>query len=70
MVFDDYRATVRAAEEGIRRLEKDLQRCAEGSRQISLISALQALRGIGPLSAVTIVAETGDLKRFPNAPRS
>ncbi len=68
VVFDDYRATVRAAEERIRRLEKDLQRCAEGSRQISLISALQALRGIGPLSAVTIVAETGDLKRFPNAP--
>jgi len=68
VVFEDYRATVRAAEERIRRLEKDLQRCAEDSRQIGLISALQALRGIGPLSAVTIVAETGDLRRFHNAP--
>lgn len=68
VVFEDYRATVRAAEERIRRLEKDLQRCAEQSRQIGIISALQALRGIGPLSAVTIVAETGDLRRFHNAP--
>ena len=29
--------------------------------------ALQALRGIGFLSAVTIVAEAGDLRRFPTA---
>jgi len=68
VVFDDYRATVRAADERIRRLESDLHRCAAHSTQIGVITALQALRGIGPLSAVTIVAEVGDLRRFPNAP--
>jgi transposase len=32
--------------------------------QAALIAALQTLRGIGFLSAVTIAAETGDLRRF------
>ncbi len=68
VVFEDYRATLRAAIERIQRLEKELHRCAEASPQIGAIAALQVLRGIGPLSAVTIVAEVGDLRRFPNAP--
>ncbi|TMD08212.1 MAG: IS110 family transposase [Chloroflexi bacterium] len=67
VVFDDYRATIRAAEDRIRRLEADLRRCATDSRQVALIAALQALRGIGFLSAVTIVAETFDLRRFARA---
>jgi transposase len=67
VVFDDYRATVRAAEDRLRRLETDLRRCATTSRQVALIAALQALRGIGFLSAVTIAAETFDLRRFARA---
>lgn len=67
VVFDDYRATVRAAEDRIRRLEVELRACAQDSRQAALIAALQALRGIGFLSAVTIAAETGDLRRFVRA---
>jgi transposase len=64
VVFEDYLATMRAAEDRVRRLEASLQRCAQGTAQLALIAALQALRGIGFLSAVTIVAEIGDLKRF------
>lgn len=67
VVFDDYRATVRIAEDRIQRLEAELGRCATESRQVALIAALQALRGIGFLSAVTIVAETFDLRRFARA---
>lgn len=67
VVFDDYRTTMRAAEDRIRRLEADLQRCATESRQVALIAALQALHGIGFLTAVTIVAETFDLRRFARA---
>jgi transposase len=66
VVFEDYLATMRAAEDRVRRLEASLQRCAQDSSQLALIAALQALRGIGFLSAVTIVAEVGDLRRFPN----
>ncbi len=69
VVFDDYRATVRATEDRIRRLETELRSCAQDSRQAALIAALQTLRGIGFLSAVTIAAESGDIRRFANAPR-
>lgn len=34
-----------------------------------MIRALQAFRGIGFLSAITIVAEIGDLRRFRTAPQ-
>lgn len=65
VVFEDYRAMVRAAGERVRRLEDALRECALDSAQVRVIAALQAFRGIGFLSAVTIVAESGDLRRFP-----
>ena len=58
-----------AARERVRRLEADLERCAEQSPRLGTILALQVLRGVAFLSAVTIVAEVGDFRRFPNAPR-
>jgi transposase len=69
LVLEDYRATERAARDRIRRLEADLKRCAEQSPRLDLILALQVLRGIAFLSAVTIVAEVGDFRRFADAPR-
>lgn len=68
VVFDDYRAVVAAAEERGRRLEVQLRKCGQESRQAVLIAALQTLRGVGFISAVTIAAEAGDLSRFRNAP--
>jgi transposase len=69
IVFDDYRAEVTAAGERIKRLETALHQCAQSSSQVALIRALQAFRGIGFLTAVTIVAEAGDLRRFRTAPQ-
>ena len=69
VVFADYVAEVRAAGERVKRLEAALRQCAASSRQTALIAALQAFRGIGFLSAVTIVAEAGDLRRFATAPQ-
>ena len=69
LVFEDYRVAVHAARERVRRLEADLERCAEQSPRLGTILALQVLRGVAFLSAVTIVAEVGDFRRFPNAPR-
>ncbi|MGH8997320.1 MAG: IS110 family transposase, partial [Acidimicrobiales bacterium] len=68
IVFDDYRATVGNAEERLRRLESDLWQCAQQGTQAALVGALQSLRGIGLLSAVTIAAEVGDMRRFARAP--
>jgi transposase len=67
VVFDDYCAVVRAATERVRRLEAALLQQATTSPHVRTIAALQALHGIGFLSAVTIVAEVGDLRRFGGA---
>jgi len=69
VVFADYLAEVTAAGERIKRLEAALRECAASSEQVALIHALQAFRGIGFLSAVSIVAEAGDLHRFRTAPQ-
>ena len=69
VVFADYLAEVTAAGERIKRLETALHQCAANSSQVALIRALQGFRGIGFLSAVTIVAEAGDLRRFRTAPQ-
>jgi transposase len=67
IVLADYRAVVRAADERVRRLDVALMQCADTSAHVHLIAALQALRGIGFLTAVSIVAEAGDLRRFASA---
>ena len=67
VVFEDYWSVVRDARERVRRLEAALVACAAEGPHAEVLAALQALRGIGFLSAVTIVAEAGDLRRFPTA---
>jgi transposase len=69
VVFADYLAEVTAGADRIKRLEAALQQCAQNSSQVAVICALQAFRGIGFLSAVTLVAEAGDLRRFRTAPQ-
>jgi transposase len=69
VVFGDYLAEVTAAGERVKRLEAALHECAQSSSQVALIRGLQAFRGIGFLSAVTLVAEAGDLRRFRTAPQ-
>ncbi len=69
VVFADYLAEVTAAGDRIKRLEAALPQCAQSSSQVAVIGALQAFRGIGFLSAVTLVAEAGDLRRFRTAPQ-
>ena len=69
VVFAEYVAEVTAAGERIKRLEAALHQCAQSSSQVTLIRALQAFRGIGFITAVTLVAEAGDLRRFRTAPQ-
>ncbi|GBD30717.1 hypothetical protein HRbin32_01826 [bacterium HR32] len=54
----------RQAQERLRRLEAELAEAARTSRHAGVIAALQALRGVGLVTAVTLVAELGDLQRF------
>lgn len=70
IVFEDYLAVTRSAAERVKRLDGAILRVAGEGPQAELIAALQAIRGIGFLSAVTIAAEAGDLRRFPTARQS
>jgi transposase len=67
ITFDDYLACVRAAIERVRRLDAALLDCSAATPHVEVLRALQAVRGIGFLTAVTIVAEAGDLRRFRSA---
>jgi transposase len=67
VVFRDYCQQVEAAGERVKRLEAELRHCAESSPHLPLIAALQSMRGIAFLTAVTIVTEAGDLRRFKAA---
>ena len=67
VVLEHYRAVASEAAQRVKRLETALAQCAAASPHAELLAALQALRGIGFLTAVTIVAEAGDLRRFRSA---
>jgi len=67
ITFEDYLAEVDHVAIRIARLEQAIERSSETMRPEMrvVVGALQALRGIAPLTAVTIVAEAGPLSRFP-----
>jgi transposase len=65
-VFNDYRHELQHATERIKRLENAIvQALAQASEQIqTLTAALQALRGVSTITAVTIATEVGQMSRF------
>jgi transposase len=67
--LEDYLAEVDHVGQRIARLEKRIDEAVEEAPATmkALVSALQALRGIAKMSAVTIVAEVGRLSRFAKA---
>ena len=63
----DYISEVEHATERIRRLELGIDEAVQTAPEHmrAVIVALQALRGVAKITAVTIVTEVGDLARFP-----
>jgi len=67
-VLADALRAVEDATARVERLEQDLEDLAPKVQHLwPIIRALQALRGIAFVSAVTLVSELGDLKRFGSA---
>jgi transposase len=62
--FHDMVEAARSARERLSSLEAEIARFAEGWSLAPVARALQAMRGIDFLSAVTFLAEVGDLTRF------
>jgi transposase len=63
-IVADCLALIDAISPLVARLERDL---VAGARPDPRVQALQALPGIGPITAMTLVAEIGDIARFPTA---
>ena len=66
-VLADYLKAVEDTGERVEHLTDQIEEQVETSALAPLIKALQAFRGIALLSAVTIAAEVGDLRRFATA---
>jgi transposase len=63
-IVTDCLALIDAISPLVTRLERDL---VGRARPDPRVQALQALPGIGPITAMTLVAEIGDIARFPTA---
>jgi transposase len=67
VVLREYLLAVDQATDRLGRLEAKLAELAKTCTQAPLITALQALRGVALITATTLAAEVGDLRRFPRA---
>jgi transposase len=66
IVFQEYVRAVDEQVERVRRLEEELAELAPTWRLYPVVEALQAMRGVQWVVAMTVVAELGDLTRFDN----
>jgi transposase len=66
-VREDYLKTVEDIAERVERLTTQMETLVQETTVAPLVKALQAFRGISVVSAVTIAAEAGDLRRFATA---
>src|SRR5262245_47702834 len=64
VTLQEYRDTIDEAERRIARLSEQMRQLAPTWRWVSLVAALQALRGVSFITAMGLVAELGDLTRF------
>ncbi|MFH1268496.1 MAG: IS110 family transposase [Planctomycetota bacterium] len=66
-VLEDYLKSVEDLGERVARLTQAMEELVEETVLAPLVKALQAFRGVSVVSAVTIAAEVGDLRRFATA---
>jgi transposase len=64
LAFQELLDAVRAAVERIGRLEAALLEVVPAWTMAPVVAAFQAMRGVGFLTATTLVAEAGDIRRF------
>jgi transposase len=66
-VFQEYVDAISEAAERVTRLTEQIEVLLPAWRMAPVVAALQALRGVSLVTAVTFVAELGDLTRFTKA---
>ena len=68
IVFQEYVEAIKQAEARVAGLEKEMEKALENWDLAPIVEALMALRGIKLITAMTIMAELGDITRF-DSPR-
>jgi len=66
IVLQDYIHAVEDAEKRIARLMEQIEQLFSAWSMAPVVTAIQAMRGVAFINAITIVAEIGDLARFTN----
>jgi len=69
IVFQEYVDSVQAMTRRVRAFDEQMESAARDSVFWPVIEGLMALRGVKLITATTIVAEIGDLRRFATAPQ-
>jgi transposase len=64
IALQEYRDTIDETERRVERLTDQLRQLTPAWRRAPVVEALQALRGVSFVTAVGIVAEVGDIRRF------
>lgn len=66
IAYQEYLDSITTATERVKRLEQQLRIQVETWQMLPVVNALQALRGVRLVTAASIAAELGDLRRFDN----
>ena len=66
-VFDEYLSVIRGLEDRITRMDARIKEAAESEPYAERVKMLRAFRGIDNLTALTLICEIGDFRRFPTA---
>lgn len=64
IAYQEYITAINETINRLGRLDKEINNLAKEWKQAPLVTAIQSLRGVAELTAVTIVAELGNLERF------
>jgi transposase len=65
--FEQYQSHLEELTERIKRMERRIEEAAQQPEYREEVQKLRAFRGIDYLTALALVCETGDFRRFPNA---
>ena len=69
IVFEEYIDTVKQIQERVKNLEHEMQQALKTWQLAPVVEGLMSLRGVNLVTAMTIVAELGDISRFESAPQ-
>jgi transposase len=64
IVLEEYRQAIVETKARVARYESEIEACVTTGEHAAVVAALQAMRGVALVTAASIVAELGDVRRF------